>query len=89
MKKILLIILTIITFCSCKKAIAHLEKNIQVSERNYHIEQYSGGKLIASYDFKGILNDAEGSDGYYFYENDTLFELSGQLVIKSIPLSNN
>jgi hypothetical protein len=51
--------------------------------RNYHIEQYSGGRLIQVYDFHGALNDSENSDGYYFFQKDTLVEISGDIVIKS------
>ena len=60
-----------------------MKKHYQTTDRNYHIEQYSGGKLIATYDFVGTLNDSEGSDGYCFYKSDTLIELSGDLIIKS------
>lgn len=39
--------------------------------------------MIDEYKFRGILNNEEHSDGYFFIVNDTLIEVSGDLVIKS------
>jgi hypothetical protein len=47
------------------------------------IKFLTGGKLISDYTFKGILNNQEHSDGYYFYVNDTLVEVSGDILVKS------
>ena len=68
---------------SCKRAWERVRKKTQTSDRNYVIDQYSGGVLVGHYEFNGMLNDSEGSDGYYFYQDKTLIELSGDLVIKS------
>lgn len=87
MKKIKILLLILIAgaiFTSCRKGIESIRKGFQTSNRNYQIELYSGGKLIKTYEFRGILNDAENSDGYYFYKNDTLIEISGDLEIKSV-----
>lgn len=78
-----LLVIAAISLASCQKGWESLKKNIQTSDRNYEIEQYSGGKLIATHKFKGTLNDSENSDGVYFYKGDTLIELSGDLIIKS------
>lgn len=60
-----------------------MEKTFQFSERNYHVKQYSGGKLVGEYKFHGILNDAKESDGYFFILKDTLVEIQGDVTIKS------
>ena len=78
-----LLIIATISLSSCQKTWESLKKGLQTTDRNYEIEQYSGGRLIAVYKFRGILNDSEGSDGCYFYKGDTLVELSGDLIIKS------
>ena len=81
---ILLVSILMVSFTSCQKTFERIRKGVQTSDRHYTIEQYSGGKLIKTYDFKGILNDSENSDGYYFYNGDTLVEISGDLIIKSV-----
>ena len=68
---------------SCQRSWERIRKKTQTSNRNYVIDQYSGGILVGHYEFSGILNDSEGSDGYYFYQDKVLIELSGDLVIKS------
>lgn len=82
MKKVVFILLIICSSCTprgCQRA----QRQMQFSERNYHIKQYSGGKCIGEYKFKGILNTEEQSDGYYFIQSDTLIEVSGDITIKS------
>ena len=82
MKKLIIIALLFMTGCT-QRSCAKLQKRWQTSEREYHIRQYSGGKCVGEYKFHGILNDAEGSDGYYFFKGDSLVEVSGDLTIKS------
>jgi hypothetical protein len=82
MKKLFLIILIFMTGCTTRNC-QRWSKDHQYSDRYYHIKQYSGGQCVNEYTFKGILNDSEGSDGYYFFKNDTLVEVSGDLTIKS------
>jgi hypothetical protein len=83
MKTKLLFISSILLLSSCQKSIEGFKKNFQTTDRDYVIEQFSGGKLVKTYKFTGTLNDSEGSDGFYFYNRDTLVELSGDLIIKS------
>ena len=72
-----------LALCGCQRELESLKRDVQTSSRNYHIEHYSGGKKIRTYDFKGILNNQKNSDGYYFTYGDSLIELSGDLVISS------
>lgn len=76
MKKVFILFGIILLFTSCSRFWEATKRDLQVSDRNYHIEQYSGGKLIKVYDFKGILNNSSQSDGFYFYKNDILVEIS-------------
>ena len=83
MKTKLLFISSILLLSSCQKSIEGFKKNFQTTDRDYVIEQFSGGKLVKTYKFTSTLNDSKGSDGFYFYNRDTLVELSGDLIIKS------
>ena len=76
----MLAILLALGLSSCQKEWQSLRKGVQTSKRNYTIKQYSGGVLIGEYTFKGMLNDSEGSDGYYFYLGDELVEVSGDFA---------
>lgn len=67
----------------CARSCESFERDFQTSDRHYHIKQYSGGVLIKEWDFAGILNNQENSDGYYFTMNDTLYEIGGDLIISS------
>lgn len=79
----IILFLTVVTAAGCQRSCASLDRSLQASERTYHVESYSGGKLIAVYDFKGILNNQENSDGYYFYQGDTLIEVGGDIIVTS------
>jgi len=82
MKKLFFILL-LLTATSCQRACSSLDRDIQFTEKNYNVQTYSGGKMISNYTFKGILNNQAHSDGYYFYKNDTLVEVSGDILVKS------
>ena len=45
---------------------------------------YSGGDTVFADEFTGIINQEEGSDGIFYIKNDTLIELSGDYVLKSV-----
>lgn len=83
MKKVILFIALAVSLSSCQRGCTAARRNWQSSSRSYHIEQYSGGKLIKQFDFSGILNNQEHSDGYYWYKGDTLFEVSGDIFVYS------
>lgn len=83
MKKTLIAILGIVMLSSCQRACNRMDRKFQTSNRNYQIEQYSGGRLIATYKFIGIVNNQENSDGYYWYQGDSLVEVSGDIILKS------
>ncbi len=83
MKKTLLAIATVSLLCGCQRGCNSLERNVIFSDRNYHIEQYSGGVKIKEFNFKGILNNQQHSDGFYFFKDGKLIEVSGDIYIES------
>lgn len=83
MRKLLIIALGVFTLSSCQRSCTKLNRSIQTSERNYEIVMYSGGDTVFYDDFKGIINNSDGSDGIYYYKGDTLIEVSGDYIIKS------
>ena len=78
-----ILFLMVVTAAGCQRSCASLDRSLQASDRTYHVESYSGGKLIAVYDFTGILNNQDASDGYYFYKGDTLIEVGGDIIVTS------
>lgn len=80
----LVFIASLIISFGCARSCEKINRTFQTSDREYWVEMYSGGKLIKEYHFKGILNNQENSDGYYFYKNDTLIEIGGDVIVKSI-----
>lgn len=77
------IILIALLFTGCQRSCNAFNRGFQASERKYHIIQYSGGQVIAEYQFVGIVDNQENSDGYYFYYGDQLVEMSGDIIIRS------
>lgn len=84
MKRSLLPMLAVVLLTSCQRTCQSLDRSIQVGSRSYEIIMYSGGDTVFYDRFKGIINDSEGSDGVYYTKNDTLIELSGDYVLKSV-----
>jgi hypothetical protein len=85
MKKvtITMLILCSIGLASCQRGCSSLNKEFQVSERDYEIIMFSGGDTVFHDSFTGILNNSEGSDGIYYYKDGKLIEVSGDYVVNS------
>ncbi len=85
MKKIyiLLLIVGVITLTSCARGCQGLNTSLADNHKQHvNIKQYSGGKLVGEWQIYGIVNDAEGSDGYFFYDNNgELVEISGDITL--------
>lgn len=87
MRKInLLIAVTSILFLtSCtQRGCQRWEKDTQFTERSYRIDVYSGGKPVFTDQFRGIVNGEDKTDGIYYFKGDTLVEISGDYVLKSL-----
>lgn len=80
-----LIYITIVSLLSsCQRGCAKLDRGFQTGTREYEVIMYSGGDTVFHDHFKGIINNSEHSDGCYYYKGDTLVEVSGDYIIKSI-----
>ena len=88
MKRLFIIlgVIVVLGLTSCARDWQSLKRDTQTGSREYWVEVYSGGKLIKDYHFKGILNNQTNSDGYYFYQGDSLVEVGGDIIVKSVDL---
>lgn len=82
MKRIVLLVLMSLMMAGCARTCNNFSRKFS-GVQNYHIRQYSGGVLIGEYRFKGVLDNQNNSDGFFFFKGDTLIELSGDLIIES------
>lgn len=73
----------LLSISGCARSCTSFSRSFEFGPRHYQITQYSGGEVVGRFAFTGILNDADGSDGYYWFSGDTLIEVSGDLTIKS------
>lgn len=86
MKKLLLLLVITTSFAGCMS-----ERQKQASARRwdeariYTITLYSGGTVVFRDTLSGIVNQEEGSDGIFYYKGDSLVEISGDVVVKSVP----
>lgn len=83
MKKVLLAFLMAFTSCT-QRGCQSWDRSTQFSNRKYDIKVYSGGKLIYEEQFTGIVNQEEKTDGFYYFKNDTLIEISNNQIMKSV-----
>lgn len=83
MKRILIAI-GLLGLCGCQRGCQQMDKQFQTTDRNYEIIMYSGGDTVFYDKVKTIINSEKNSDGIYYYKGDTLIEVSGDYVVKSI-----
>lgn len=83
MKKLIIYSAMFLMLTSCARSCGKLSREFQTSARNNEVVMYSGGDTVFYDKFNGIINNAEGSDGVYYYKGDTLVEVSGDYIIKS------
>lgn len=79
----LIYVLLFVFLTSCARQYTSCNRKYEAGDRTYEVIMYSGGDTVFYDKFKGMINDAEGSDGCYYYKRDTLVELSGDYVLKS------
>lgn len=85
MKKTLPILALIaLTLSSCARGCQSAERSWQSSDRSYEITVYSGGDTVFVDKLDGIINQEEKSDGIFYYHGDTLIEISGDYILKSL-----
>lgn len=83
MIKKLSVFILLAALCGCQRQCQRFNRGFQTTARHYEVLMYSGGDTVYHDNFYGIINDAEGSDGCYYYKGDTLIEVSGDYIIKS------
>lgn len=84
MKKSTLIFSMCMFLCSCsQRSCQETKRSFQTSERNYTVTVYSNGSKCFADSFHGGVNQEEG-DGIYYFKGDTLIEVAGTYIIKSI-----
>lgn len=84
MKKTIIYALICMSLTSCARSCQSVSKDFQTSDRQYEITMYSGGDTVFHDKVKTIINSENGSDGVYYYKGDTLIEVSGDYILKSI-----
>lgn len=60
-----------------------IKRSYNPAAKGYRIEQYSGGKLIATYETASFYSEKE-SDGYYFTVNGKLKMISGDVSVTEL-----
>lgn len=85
MKKQFILILTLLFLTSCtQRGYQSFNRRFQFTERYYRVSVFSGGKIIKQFNFKGIINQEENSDGIYWYDTyGELIEVSGDYIVES------
>lgn len=69
---------------SCARACQGCKKNTSDNtSQNVRVTMYSGGKVMHTWEFYGIVNNAEGGTCYFYYKNK-LVELEGDFVIEHL-----
>jgi|688.fasta_scaffold189256_5 hypothetical protein len=84
MKKSIIYLVICISLTSCARSCQSIDKEFQTGSREYEVIMYSGGDTAFYDKVKTIINSEEKSDGIYYYKGDTLIEVSGDYVLKSI-----
>jgi len=84
MKKIHIYILCVLPLMGCARSCESMNRGFQTGDRSYEVIMFSGGDTVFIDRFEGIINNSESSDGIYYYKHDTLVEVSGDYVIKSL-----
>lgn len=83
MRKNIALFILLAGLCGCQRQCARFNRNVQSSPRHYQVVMFSGGDTVFNDNFYGIINDAQGSDGCFYFKGDTLIEISGDYIIKS------
>lgn len=83
-KRTFILAITVLALSSCARSCASFEKKHQVGKRKYQVTMYSGGDTVFQDNVTTIINSESNSDGIYYSKGDTLIELSGDYVLKSI-----
>lgn len=85
MKKLVFAIACIASLASCtERERQRMARNSQVTDRSNEVLVFSGGNVVYRDNFRGIVNQEKESDGIFYFKGDTLVEISGDYVVKSV-----
>jgi len=84
MRKLLIYLVLCTGLAGCARSCEGCNRDLQMGSRTYEVIMYSGGDTVFYDKFNGIVNNSENSDGCYYHKGDTLIEVSGDYIIKSV-----
>jgi hypothetical protein len=84
MKRVFMAVGLTIALTGCSRSCEKASRNFESGNRVYEITVYSGGDVVFQDEFTGIINDAEGSNGCYYFKGDSLIEINGDYILKSV-----
>lgn len=83
MKKLFLLFFVTLFLSSCERGCQSWNRSFEsTSSHKLHITLFSGGEAVKEWTFSGIVNNQEGTDGFYFYYEGKLVEVSGDVLIE-------
>ena len=79
----LTLLTAIVSLSSCARQCQKFERNTYDNKtHNVTVTHFSGGRPVGQWTFNGIINSSQSSDGYFFYYNGKLIEISGDVRIE-------
>lgn len=84
MKKSILYLVIVVVFSSCQRSCESVRRDVQLTKRHNTVSVYSGTQCVFTDSFYGIVNNDSGENIMYYYKGDTLVELQGTVIIKSV-----
>lgn len=81
----LYLVLIVVSLSGCARGCQEVKRDtLDNLPKKYRVTLYSGGNEVRKWEFTGVINSSKSSDGYYFYADGKLVEVSGDVVIKVI-----
>lgn len=86
MKKSSLFLLAglLVLITGCSRSCSSWNRDVQSGNREYEVVMYSGGDTVFYDKVTTIVNSSQNSDGIYYFKGDTLVEVSGDYILKSV-----
>jgi len=78
--KYLVLIIIVLSMSGCARVFEQWGRSVE-SSADYRIVRHNGGEITAIWDFNGLPNSADNSDGYYFEFDGNTVEVSGDVDI--------
>lgn len=83
MRNIFIYLFILFTLTSCERTFQGCGRTLETtSKHQIRVTLYSGGEAVKQWEFSGIVNNQENTDGFYFYYENKLVEVSGDILIE-------